>query len=152
MGLDELDDGKPKKEKKKPEKTEVEPVKCPQCRALHKPMPYCPSCGFEYPKRVTVQHVPGTLKELLASTGHQDIKLRSIWPQVVGYVLERSTGDQLADQRKAQAIYKTLTGDFARARIEYTEPAECGPEIRNRIRANNIRRAYGARKEAAHAV
>jgi hypothetical protein len=67
-------------------------------------------------------------------------------------VLERSTGDQLADQRKAQAIYKTLTGDFARARIEYTEPAECGPEIRNRIRANNIRRAYGARKEAAHAV
>jgi len=152
VGLDELDDGKPKKEKKKPEKTEVEPVKCPQCRALHKPMPYCPSCGFEYPKRVTVQHVPGTLKELLASTGHQDIKLRSIWPQVVGYVLERSTGDQLADQRKAQAIYKTLTGDFARARIEYTEPVECGSEVRNRIRANNIRRAYGKQKEAAHAV
>lgn len=151
-GVQALDDGKPKKEKKKPEKTEVEPVKCPQCRALHAPMSYCPSCGFEYPKRVTVQHVPGTLKELLASTGHQDIKLRSIWPQVVGYVLERSTGDQLADQRKAQAIYKTLTGDFARARIEYTEPVECGPEVRNRIRANNIRRAYGRQKEAAHAV
>jgi hypothetical protein len=45
-----------------------------------------------------------------------------------------------------------LTGDFARARIEYTEPAECGPEIRNRIRANNIRRAYGKQTEAAHAV
>ncbi len=152
LGIDELDDGKPKKDKKKPENKDKEPVKCPQCRALHAPMPYCPACGHEYPRRVTVQHVPGTLKELLASTGHQDIKLRSIWPQVVGYVLERSTGDQLADQRKAQAIYKTLTGDFARARIEYTEPAECGPEIRNRIRANNIRRAYGRQKEAAHAV
>ncbi len=152
FGIDELDDGKPKKEKKKLEKSEVEPVKCPSCRALHRPMPFCPSCGHEYPKRVTVQHVPGTLKELLKAEGFEAQKLKQVWPQVCGYVLERSSGDQSADQRRAQAIYKNLTGEFARARIEYTQPAECGPEIRNKIRANNIRRAYSKQREVAHAV
>lgn len=152
FGIDELDDGKPKKEKKQAEKKEVEPVKCPSCRALHRPMPFCPACGHEYPKRQAVQHVPGTLKELLASSGHQDIKQREVWPQVCMYVLERSTGDQAADQRKAQAIYKTLTGDFARARIEYTQPTECSMVVRNKIRANNIRRAHSRAKEEAHAV
>lgn len=152
MGASELDDGKKKPEKKAKADKEKEPMKCPSCKALHAPMPFCPSCGHEYPRRVTVQHVPGTLKELLASAGHADVKVKQVWPQVVGYVLERSSGDQLADQRRAQAIYKTLTGEFARARIEYTQAVECGPEVRNKIRANNIRRAHAPRREAAHAV
>ena len=58
----------------------------------------------------------------------------------------------VADQRRAQAIFKTLTGEFARARIEYTEPVPCGTEVRNKIRANNIRRAKAQQREAAHAV
>lgn len=161
-GVTELDDGKPKKEPKKKERQEKEPVKCPSCRALHPPMPHCPCCGHEYPKRAAVQHVPGTLKELLASAGHADLKRREIWPQVCWYALgisgsadshadlvtvDNFSADQLAlAQRKAQAIYKGLTGEFAKARIEYTKLAPCSDEVRRRIRAGQIRRAYGQAK------
>lgn len=151
-GIAELDDGKPKKEKKVKEKAEVEPVKCPSCRALHKPMPFCPACGHEYPKRAAVQHVPGTLKELLGTPGHETLKLKAIWPQVCGYVLERGDPDPEANRRRAQAIYKSLTGEFARAKFEWTTPEPCATEIRNRIRAQQIRRAYAAKKEPAHAL
>jgi DNA repair protein RadD len=152
FGMDALDDGKAKKEKKKEKREEAEPIKCPSCRALHKPMPFCPSCGHEYPKRMAIQHVPGTLKELLAR-GTTEQKQRAIWPQICAYVRERGDSDLVAMQRRAQAIYMSLTGEFARARIEYTTPEEPTPALRNKIRANNIRRAYGKKKEAsAHAV
>lgn len=135
-GVAELDDGK-KREKKKPEKAEAEAVKCPQCRTLHKPMPFCPACGHAYPKKKAVEHVPGSLKELIA-TGDVNLLRRKLWPQVVGYVLE-STDDIGRAQRKAQAIYRELTGEFARARVESTTPDTCSQEVRNKIRSNQIR-------------
>lgn len=150
-GMSELDDGK-KKEKPKPkDKPEAEPMKCPQCRVVHKPAPFCPVCSHEYPKRPSVAHVPGTLKEIVA-TGDQDLMRRELWPQVCAYVLE-TTGDDLARaQRKAQAIYRELTGEFARARIENTTAVAPTREVRNRIRANSIRWAKAkAKNEAAHA-
>lgn len=147
QGISELDDGKPK-EKKKAEKKELEPVKCPQCRALHNPAPFCPCCGHEYPKRQTVQHVPGTLKELIAGGHHRELT-RDLWPQVCGYVLERREGD--AARRQALAIYRDMTGDWPRAKWENTEPRECGPEVRNRIRSQQIRYSKGRERAAAAA-
>lgn len=145
-GLLELDDGKPKKKEEKPEKKEPEPSKCPQCGHLHKPAPACPLCGHEYPKRLTVEHVPGTLKEIVA-TGDHNLMRRKLWPQVVGYVLA-STDDMARAQRKAQAIYHELTGEFAKARVEHTTPEEPTREVRNKIRANSIRWAKGRAKGA----
>lgn len=136
FGIEELDDGKAKK-KKEEKKKEAEAVKCPQCRALHKPAPFCPQCGHEYPKRQTVQHVPGTLKELIA-TGDQAMLRRELWPQVVWHALQ-STDDMDRAQRKAQAIYRELTGDFARARVESTTPVVASREVLNKIKANTIR-------------
>jgi DNA repair protein RadD len=139
LGATELDDGK-KKEKPKPkEKKEPEPTKCPACRALHRPAPHCPRCGHAYPKRQTVEHVPGTLKELVA-TGNENMMRRHLWPQIVGFVLER-TEDLALAQRKAQAIYRELTGSFAKARVETTTPVPPTQELRNKIRANQIRYA-----------
>lgn len=66
-GATELDDGR-RKESKKAEAKEREPMKCPRCAHVHDPRPMCPSCGHEYPKRSSVEHVPGTLSEL---TGHE---------------------------------------------------------------------------------
>lgn len=63
VGQSELDDGK-KLERKAPAKKEREPVKCPQCRALHAPQPQCPCCGHKYPRRAAIQHVDGALFEL----------------------------------------------------------------------------------------
>lgn len=66
VGVTELDDGK-KKESKKPKLAEREPVKCPNCAHVHKPMPDCPSCGHTYKKASNVEHLDGTLKELTSS-------------------------------------------------------------------------------------
>lgn len=151
FGVTELDDGKPKKEPKKKERQEKEPVKCPSCRALHPPMPHCPCCGHEYPKRAAVQHVPGSLKELIAGGFHRELD-RDIFPQVAAYAMERKEGDDA--RRMAQAIYKGITGEFARVKWEAVRPVPCSDEVRRRIRAGQIRRAYGRSKDAggAHAV
>lgn len=136
FGAGELDDGKKREKPKKKEKKELEPVKCPECRALHKPQPSCPCCGHEYPARVSVQHVPGTLKELIAG-GHRKELSRDIFPQIAHYALERREGD--AARRMAQAIFKDMTGDFAPVKWESVVPVECSAEVRNRIRAAQIR-------------
>lgn len=148
VGVSELDDGK-KKEKAKPKKKELEPVKCPQCRAMHNPAPFCPACGHEYPRRAAIEHVPGTLKELIA-TGNPTLLRAKLWPQIVGFVLERRTGDDA--QRMAQAIYKTMTGEFARARVEFTDAVPCSAEVRQKIRAQQIRRSYAQRGDSRPAA
>lgn len=147
-GITELDDGK-KKEKPKPkEKDEADELtKCPQCRALHKPAPACPSCGHEYPRKKAVEHVPGTLKELVA-TGNVDMMRRELWPQVCSIVLE-TTPDFERAQRRAQAIYHELTGTFAKARIENTTPVAPTTELRKKVKANQIRFIKGRQAASA---
>lgn len=63
FGADELDMGG-RKEKKKAEAREKEPMKCPKCAHVHDPRPACPMCGHEYPRKSTVLHVAGELSEL----------------------------------------------------------------------------------------
>jgi superfamily II DNA or RNA helicase len=152
-GLDELDDGEAKDKKKPEKKPEAEPVKCQACGHLHKPMPFCPACGHEYPKRVTVQHVPGTLKELIA-TKDAGMLRRELWPQVCWYVRERcNPRDDLHAQKMAQGIYASLVGEPAKARYENTTPKECSREVADKIRGqhNNwlIRQRYGRAKSAS---
>ena len=145
-GMGELDDGKPKDKKKAEKKPEAEPIKCPQCRTLHKPMPFCPSCGHQYPKKAAVQHVPGTLKELIAGGHHRELS-RDLYPQIVGYVLERRQGDDA--RKQAQAIFKGITGEFAKVAWDSVKPIEPTPEVRSRIRAEQIRFAKGRMKSSA---
>ena len=138
FGAGELDDGKKREKPKKKEKKELEPVKCPECRALHKPQPSCPCCGHEYPARVSVQHVPGSLRELIVG-GHQRELSRDIFPQIAYYALERREGD--AARRMAQAIFKDMTGEFARICWDQVQPVPCSSEVRSRIRSLQIRYA-----------
>jgi DNA repair protein RadD len=142
-GLDELDDGK-KREKAKLKKAEAEPMKCPQCRALHPPRPRCPECGHVYPPRAAVQHVPGTLKELIAG-GHRAELSRQLWPQVCGYVRERRDGE--AARKQALAIYKQMTGAWPLTDFESTTPVAPSREVRGRIKAGQI--AFAKRRQAA---
>lgn len=142
-GQDELCMGK-KREKKAPKPKEKEPMKCPQCRALHTPMPECPSCGHKYPARAAVQHVPGTLKELIAG-GHRHELTRAIWPQICGYALQKRQGD--AARRMALGIYKGITGIWPTQDFHATKPMPPGTEVMNRIRASQI--AYAKRRKAA---
>jgi DNA repair protein RadD len=146
-GVTELDDGK-KKEKPKPKDAEAEKemVKCPQCRAMHMPRPSCPSCGHEYPRKKAIEHVPGTLKELVA-TGNPGLMRKMLWPQVCGYVRQLGNPDDTYNQRRAQAMYCELTGGGpAQARYENTPPEVPSPELQKRIRANKLK--YIKTKEA----
>ena len=147
-GVTELDDGKKREKPKKKEKKELEPVKCPECRALHKPQPSCPCCGHEYPARVSVQHVPGSLRELLIGN-HQRELGRDIFPQIAHYALERREGD--AARRMAQAIFKDMTGEFARVNWDRVVPVPCSSEVRSRIRSLQIRYAKRPAREGATA-
>ena len=138
-GAAKLDDGKPKPKPKGQEKKVAEPVKCPRCRSLHAPMPFCPNCGHQYPKRATVKHVPGTLTQLI-SGNHQRELTRDVWPQIAGYCLERRDGD--AARKQALAIYKQMTGGWPHAEWGNTIPVPPSPEVRSRIRAEQIRFSY----------
>ncbi len=138
-GVHELDDGK-KKEKKKPEpKPEAEMVKCPSCGHLHAFRPFCPACGHEYPKKLSVEHVPGSLKELVAS-GNRKAMTQHLWPMVCGHVLQRRDGD--AARRMALAIYKDMTGAFPLADFHRTVPMSPSIEVGNKIRSLQIRRGH----------
>jgi DNA repair protein RadD len=149
FGLAELDDGKPKDKKKAEKKPEAEPVKCPTCRHVHKPMPFCPACGHEYPKRQTVQHVPGTLKELVSS-GDQALMRKMLWPQVCWIVAnDRKPRDNEHAQKMAQAIYAGLTGKTAMARFSETTPAVPSVDLRNKVRADHIRFIKSLQKQRA---
>lgn len=136
FGAGELDDGKKRDKPKPKEKKELEPVKCPQCRALHKPMPACPCCGHEYPRKQAVAHVPGTLKELIAG-GYRKELSRDLWPMVCGYVLERREGE--AARKQALAIFKDMTGAWPMSDFNSTQPVDPTAEVRSRIRAQQIR-------------
>ena len=151
-GWSELDDGK-KKEKPKPKpKEDAEMAKCPNCGHLHVGAPHCPACGHEYPRARAVEHVPGTLKELVA-TGNPDLMRRLLWPMVVGHVLDGQEDPNIEwAQRKAQAIYHELTGTFARARVETTTPQAPSREVLNRIKSNRIRWAHARKQEQAALV
>ena len=152
LGALELDDGKKREKPQAQEKAEPEPMKCPNCRGLHPPRPVCPICGHQYPKKGAIQHVPGTLKELIAS-GSPSMLRKALWPQVVGYVLAKPGASDDLDraQRRAQAIYHELTGQFAQARVDNTVPEPPTTEVANKIRANQIRHAKGRAKAAQEA-
>jgi len=62
-GTNALDMGK-RREKKKVEAREIDPIKCPKCFAVHNPMPLCPACGFVYPARAPIVHQAGELFKL----------------------------------------------------------------------------------------
>lgn len=144
LGADELDDGKKRDKAKPKKKPEAEPMKCPECRSLHSPRPKCPECGHVYPKREAVQHVPGTLKELIAGNHRAELS-KQVWPMVCGYVRERRDGE--AARKQALAIYRQMTGAWPMTDFESTAPVAPTREVRNRIKAQQI--AFAKRRKAA---
>src|SRR3569623_1672704 len=146
-GALELDDGKKKPKPKKPAMpAEDRMVKCGQCKALHKPLPFCPTCGHAYPKKQTVMHVAGTLKEMIAG-GDRKALSPQIWPQIVGEALRKRAGE--AARKYALAMYKKITGQWPSGDFYSTAPAPMTREDANKIKQQNI--AYRAALRSAPA-
>lgn len=134
-GLEKLNTGEKEETeqsaKEKAEKPEPEPIKCPSCGHLHKPTPVCTNCGFEFPKKSEIPTVPGTLKELVA-TGNHRMMNQELWPQVVDYVLSKGHEGEIA-QKKAAGIFRGLTGEWPKRRVENTERMTCTADVRGHI-------------------
>ncbi|MBQ1763069.1 MAG: hypothetical protein IIZ92_09255, partial [Aquincola sp.] len=89
------------------------------------------------------------LKEILA-TKNASLMKRELWPQVVDYVLKNTPrGDADKLQRKAQALYRDLTGEWAMGRVSTTRPVTCSPELAGKLRAKQIRFAHSKGRGAA---
>jgi len=148
FGAGELDDGKKRDKPKPKEKKELEPVKCPECRALHKPLPACPCCGHEYPRREAVAHVPGTLKELIAGGYRKELTDR-LWPEICGFAHTSKPTEPEAARKLALALFKDMTGGWPAASYEHTERRAPTMEVINKIKALRIRFARGRARAAA---
>ena len=150
-GVSELDDGTKKEKPKAKDEPEKEPMKCPGCGYMHQPAPFCPSCGHRYPKKPSVEHVPGTLAELLASGTPQQVT-RSVWPMVCHVARMRPMPE---DKQKslALAIYKRMTGQWPKGDFASTEPVVPTPDVASKIRSLNIAwsKARAKEKTAARA-
>ncbi len=145
VGLSELDDGKGRnKSRPKPPK-EREPVKCPECKGLHPPMPACPCCGHEYPKKQGIMHVPGTLKELVTG-GHKKQLIEAVWPMVCAEVAK--TRDGVAANRQALAIFKDMTGIWPPRGTDFFNTNRIEPTAEVRAQIQHVRIRYAKARNA----
>lgn len=147
FGASGLNDGRKTEPAKPQDKPEPEPVRCPKCRHLHRPKPFCPHCGHEYPKKRGVEHVPGTLKELVASGNRAQLN-DTLWPQICGYARQRRGVEGRA---VALALYRRMTGQWPSGRFEDTPPQPPTREVLGKIRSLNIAYAKRRQREASQA-
>jgi DNA repair protein RadD len=152
-GVSELDAGK-KADKPKVKKDREDTMRtCPKCKHIHQAQPFCPGCGHEYPKRQAVEHVPGTLKELLATGAPQTITA-ALWPQICGFARERDKAKPslISDGGRKYALwlYHEIAGEFPRGQFfENTEPVAPSAEVRGKIRHIQIRNARRRQSQEA---
>lgn len=140
-GAVELDDGtrKPKAPERPKEKKSA---KCPECHCVHDAAPSCPACGYAYPRRPSnIEHVKGTLKELVAS-GDRAATTRNLWPEIVGltHELGKTRGWALAQ-------FRNITGTWPIWEFERTRPEKPSVAVRNKIKAMRIAWVKGHAKD-----
>lgn len=154
-GASELDDGVRREKPKMEPDPEDAMMTCPKCARIHKAQPVCPNCGFEYPKRKSVEHVPGTLRQLLTAGTPQAIAAR-LWPQVCYFARDRALTKPNAKNDKGEAyalwLYREITGAFPKgAWFDSTVPVEPSHDVASKIKSVQIRSAYRHKKAKATA-
>ena len=135
-GAGGLDDGK-RREKKKPEKREKKPMKCPVCFTVHDPRPSCPSCGHQYPKNSYIEHEAGELIALSGGKVFTREDKQALWAQLRYVLKERGYKDGWAAHK-----FREKTGVWPRG----LEDAEAEPTtaLLNWLRSRQI--AYAKRR------
>jgi superfamily II DNA or RNA helicase len=145
-GAVELDDGK-KKEKPKPkEKAEPSMAKCPKCSSLHKAMPHCPCCGFEYPAKEAVKHEAGTLEEFFSPDGKKVDP--NLWPQICTHARKAKPFDDAGAARMAKAIYYKYAKAWPTQSFEKTKPIPVSRELAGKLHRDKIAYQAAIRKQA----
>lgn len=154
-GASELDKGVKRDKPRANVEVEDQMRICPKCNHMHKARPDCPNCGFEYPRRASVEHVPGTLKELLGSGTPQAIAT-ALWPQVCAFArardLTKPSAKNDAGEGYALWLYREMTGSFPKGHwFDSTAPEAATAEVLGRIKSAQIKAAYRKKKAKASA-
>lgn len=157
----ELCDGSARKAKRGD--SEGEPPKpplprcCPSCAFLAPANAIlCPACGGEMPRRQTVEHVEGELKEIgrgkvVCSGGLSAVDVlaqrskREVYAELLALAIERDRSDGWVAH-----TYRDIYGVWPRGMSD-VDPVDAGLDVRSFVRAKA--RAYAAsikRQEAAH--
>lgn len=140
-GCSELDDGKRKDKKSKPKK-EREPVKCSKCAHIHKPMPTCPQCGFEHPRRSSeIAHVAGELREFVGTVA-EGRERHALYAQLLHIAREREYKEGWAKQS-----YREKTGVWPSPDVLDVTPMPPSGAVLRWVKSRMI--AYAKRKTAA---
>jgi superfamily II DNA or RNA helicase len=119
------------------EKGEARPVKCPACKCLHHPQPFCPTCGHVYPPREAVRHEPGSMVELLAAFSRTEVEA-DLYPQLVHEALRRKKPADVAE-KWVRDRYTKMTGYPApRIPLAEVEPVEPKDWVRGKLKSIDI--------------
>ena len=136
-GASELDDGK-RREKKKAEKKERKPIKCPKCFAVHAPAPACPVCGFVHPKFSNVIHEAGELKALAKGPAATSDEKQDLYAQLRHIAIERGYKEGWVAHK-----FKERFGVWPRGLLDIEKPPTL--LLMNWVRSQQIRYAKAKR-------
>lgn len=141
-GVHDLDDGR-KKDRKKMEPREPEPMKCPKCATVHKRMPMCPNCGHQYPRRCMIEHLPGKLVALGSAEPDTEGDLREdVFAQLLHHAREKGLKAGWAAYRFEELFGE---GSFDKS-LWRTEPRPPTERTQNWILSQQIRYAKSRRR------
>ena len=144
-GLDSLDGGEKLDAtvRKEPDPSKPPPKGCPKCGFK----PYfrrCMGCGYEVVQAATVEHQPGSMKEVTLGKGKNAtvIDKQDLYNQCVAYARANSVPEK--QKGRAAHLYKDMAGDWP---PNYWTPstvpmdAAVGKAVLNKVRSLNIKRA-----------
>lgn len=131
-GATALDDGK-HKEKKKPEKSEKEPMKCPKCFQVHPRRPSCPNCGFIYPRQSFIEHEAGELVALTTGKVISTQDKRRLFGELKQLQIDRGWSDG-----RLAHVFRDICGTWPNA-YKNEPPISPTQETLNKVRYLTIR-------------
>ena len=145
------------KTRKEPEEDERAAMKCRACGfVLPDGARACPACGAERARRQsTIEAVPGRMFELdggpVADKTPAYLRDRTaVWMQLTGMALDRKKGDVEAASKWAAGQYRSLYGEWPRARFDPDMGVPPSDQVRRKVMQGII--AWAKAREAQRAT
>ncbi len=146
-GVASLEDGAlDKKARRDPDKEGEGRICCARCKFVLPPSAViCPACGHARSRKSMVEVESGVMVSIdgqpKPAAGKYEFlgDKRSVWRQLASLALERKGDDLEAAQRFAQAQYRNIYGEFARAKVERTTAEPAAAKLRSLVQHNIIR-------------
>jgi hypothetical protein len=157
-GVQALDEGAlDSKTRKEPEEHEKAAMKCRACGfVLPDGARACPACGAERARRQsTIEAVPGRMFALdggpVADKTPAYLRDRTaVWMQLTGMALDRKKGDVEAASKWAAGQYRSLYGEWPRARFDPDMGVPPSDQVRRKVMQGII--AWAKAREAQRAT